>query len=193
MSGIYFYWVSWLLWAMVTFILPKDKSRTVLAIWILLTIIVSNFYISIADFEFSISYLAVVIGGFVLLARLKQKGLQIFSAITIMIGFTSLLIWETNAPVWVFMPRLVIIPLICMILTIFVNKQFINRITISIIGLCSGEFLYNLLLINYSITQTIGDRNFLDTLFINIFLLISIEVLRQVKDRVMLSFKINNV
>ncbi|WP_042145699.1 hypothetical protein [Paucisalibacillus sp. EB02] len=193
MVGIYFYWICWLLWVMVTFLLPRDKARTVLAIWILLTLIVSNLYISIDGYEFSISYLFIVLGGFVLLAKLSQKGLQIFSTITIMVGFTSLLIWEANAPVWIFMPRLIIIPMICVILTMMVNKHFINRITISIIGLCSGEFLYNLLLSNYSITHTIGDHNFLDMLCITLFLLISIELLRKVKDKLLLSFNVSKV
>jgi hypothetical protein len=193
MAGIYFYWICWLLWVVATFLLPKEKARTVIAIWILLIIIFSNLYISMYDYEFSISYILITLGGFVLLTTLRRIGLQIFSAMTIMVGFTSLLIWEANAPVWIFMPRLIVIPMICVILTVLVNKHFINRITISIIGLCSGEFLYHLLLSNYSILHTIGDRIFLDTLFVSLFILISIEVLRKAKDKVLIFLNTSKV
>jgi hypothetical protein len=193
MEGIYFYWFCWLLWVIVTFLLPREKARTFLAIWILLTIIVSNLYISINIFEISLSYLFILIGGFIFLGTLQHKILQIFSAITIMVGFTSLLIWEANAPVWLFMPRLIIIPIICVLLTIMVNKQFLNRLAINIIGLCSGEFVYSVLLSNYSIMQTIGDMEFLDTLFVCLIILISIEVIRKAKNKVLFFFSTSKI
>ncbi|WP_026906570.1 YphA family membrane protein [Paucisalibacillus globulus] len=193
MEGIYFYWFCWLLWVIVTFLLPKEKGRTFLAIWILLTIIFSNLYISINLFEISLSYLFILFGGFIFLGTLQHKILQIFSAITIMVGFTSLLIWETNAPVWLFMPRLIIIPIICVLLTMMVNKHFLNRLAINIIGLCSGEFVYSVLLSNYSIIQTIGDFEFLDTLFVCLIILITIELIRKAKNKVLFSFTISKI
>nr|WP_156914147.1 hypothetical protein [Paucisalibacillus globulus] len=164
-----------------------------MAIWILLTIIFSNLYISINLFEISLSYLFILFGGFIFLGTLQHKILQIFSAITIMVGFTSLLIWETNAPVWLFMPRLIIIPIICVLLTMMVNKHFLNRLAINIIGLCSGEFVYSVLLSNYSIIQTIGDFEFLDTLFVCLIILITIELIRKAKNKVLFSFTISKI
>ncbi|MFS0672686.1 hypothetical protein AB1K81_05730 [Ornithinibacillus sp. 179-J 7C1 HS] len=126
---------------------------------------------------------------------MKRKGILLFSAFTIMIGYASLLIWETNAPVWIFMPRLLIIPIICVLLTVILTKRFISRITISLIGLCSGEFLYSLLLTNYSITKTIGGLMFLDTLFVVLFIIVIITAVQLGKERVSLFLfnKMNNI
>nr|WP_138918998.1 hypothetical protein [Ornithinibacillus scapharcae] len=118
------------------------------------------------------------------MASLKYKGLQMFSAFTVMIGYSSMLIWETNAPVWLFMPRLIIIPLLCVFLTIMVSKQYYNRLANCIIGLCGGEFVYGLLLSNYTISKTIGDAMFLDTLFITLLLLGIIEILQRGKEKI---------
>lgn len=195
MDGIFYYWFSWVLWVILTFIMPKNKNRTIYSVWILITIIFSNLYITSDYLEISIAYLSIIIGGFILLSTLKRKGLLLFSAFSIMIGYASLLIWETNAPVWIFMPRLLIIPIICVLLTVILTKKFISRITISLIGLCSGEFLYSLLLTNYSITKTIGGLVFLDTLFVVLFFIVIITAVQLGKERVSLFLfnKMNNI
>ncbi|WP_412975661.1 hypothetical protein [Ornithinibacillus sp. 179-J 7C1 HS] len=195
MDGIFYYWFSWILWVILTFFMPKNKNRTIYSVWILITIIFSNVYITSDYLEISIAYLSIIIGGFILLSTLKRKGILLFSAFTIMIGYASLLIWETNAPVWIFMPRLLIIPIICVLLTVILTKRFISRITISLIGLCSGEFLYSLLLTNYSITKTIGGLMFLDTLFVVLFIIVIITAVQLGKERVSLFLfnKMNNI
>ncbi|WP_047985322.1 YphA family membrane protein [Ornithinibacillus californiensis] len=188
MDGLYFYWFGWAFWIIVTFIMPKNNYRTVIAIWILLTISTSNIYLGIGFFDISIAYLTTLIGGFALLSTLKQKGLQIFSAITIMIGYSSLLIWEVNAPVWIFMPRLFIMPVVCVLLVSIIASKFENRLANSIIGICGGELLYCLLLSNYSFTKAIGNLMFLDTLSIIIFLVVIIEAIQVGKKRTLIFF-----
>lgn len=195
MDGLFFYWICWIFWILATFIMPKNATRTKLAIWILVTIGVSKIYLTIDSLDLSCSYISILIGGFLLLASQKNKGLQIFSAFTIMVGFSSMLIWETNAPVWLFMPRLIIIPILCVLLTMMVSKTFVNRLTNCIIGLCGGEFVYGLLLSNYTISKVIGEALFLDTLFIALLLLSAIEVIQRAKDKVIVlhSNKTNSI
>lgn len=111
-----------------------------------------------------------------------------------MIGYTSLLIWEVNAPVWIFMPRIIMIPILCVCLAIVLTKQIYARLAISVIGISSGEFLYSVLLYNYSITQSIGSMQFLDTLSVMVFLFVFIEAIHQGKEKVLLLFhKTNNI
>jgi hypothetical protein len=188
MDGLYFYWFGWAFWIIVTFIMPKNKYRTVIAIWILLTISSSSIYLRTVFFDISIAYLTTLLGGFALLSTLKRKGLQIFSAITIMVGYSSLLIWEVNAPVWIFMPRLFIIPVVCVLLVSIITSKFESRLTISIIGICSGELLYCLLLSSYTFTRAVGNLMFLDTLSVILFLVVIIEAIQVGKKRTLIFF-----
>lgn len=194
MDGIFFYWFGWFFWVIFTFIVPKNKIRTIYAIWILLAIGFSNLYLSIDSIAVSMSYLTLLIGAFILLSTLNRKGILLFSAFTMMIGYTSLLIWEVNAPVWIFMPRIIMIPILCVCLAIVLTKQIYARLAISVIGISSGEFLYSVLLYNYSITQSIGSMQFLDTLSVMVFLFVFIEAIHQGKEKVLLLFhKTNNI
>ncbi|WP_157052486.1 YphA family membrane protein [Ornithinibacillus contaminans] len=179
MDGIYFYWFSWVFWVIVTFLMPKGKRRTILALWLLVAIIFSNLYVTIGSLAFSVTYLIIFTGAFISLARHNRVGLHIFSGFTIMIGYTSILIWETHAPVWLFMPRLLLIPMICVALVSIISSTMISRLIISTLGLCGGELLYSVLLANFSIQQTIGEFVFLDTLLVMLFLLVLMELLRK--------------
>lgn len=186
MEGLFFYWICWMFWIIVTFLIPKSNIRTKFAIWILITISVSKIYLTIGSLDISCSYVSILIGGFLMLGSRNHKSLQIFSAFTIMIGYSSLLIWETNAPVWLFMPKLIIIPLLCALLTMFISKQYYNRLANSIIGISGGEFVYSLLLSNYSISKTIGDLMFLDTLLISLLLIGIVEIIQRGKEKILL-------
>lgn len=194
MDGIFFYWFGWFFWVIFTFIVPKNKIRTIYAMWILMIIGFSNLYLSFDSIALSMSYLTLILGAFILLSTLNRKGILLFSAFTMMIGYTSLLIWEVNAPVWLFTPRIIMIPILCVCLALLLTKKLYARFVISVIGICSGEFLYSVLLYNYSITQAIGSLRFLDTLSVMVFLLVLIEAIHQGKAKLfLLLHKTNNI
>ncbi|GGA61190.1 YphA family membrane protein [Ornithinibacillus halotolerans] len=182
MDGLLFYWIAWFLWIIVTFLLPKTTFRTICAVWILCAIIVTNLYITIGYLEISITYLALLLGGFVYIASLERKYFHIFTAITVMVGYTSLLIWEANAPVWIFLPRILLIPFICILLISFVSKHLHHRLAIALTGISAGECLYSVLLANYSISQTVGSFKFLDTISVILFIVILIELVKVGKE-----------
>ncbi|MEN2766165.1 YphA family membrane protein [Ornithinibacillus xuwenensis] len=186
MEGVYFYWFCWLFWIVITFLMPKSKKRTVLAVWLLVIITVSNLYLSFNYIEISMSFLLIIVGSFISISLLSRIGFSIFSAFTIMIGFTSLLIWEAHAPVWIFMPRLLIIPIICVLLITFIAKGLQKRMTLVTLGLCGGEFLYSVMVSRFSIRQTIGEREFLDTLLIVLFILVCLEVIQKGREKFIL-------
>ncbi|HAM81193.1 YphA family membrane protein [Ornithinibacillus bavariensis] len=176
MDGIFFYWLCWMIWVVVTFLMPKEKTRTMMAVWILLTLTSSNLYISVYNVEVSMAYVCVFLGSILYIKSLKPLSYHLFSAMTIMIGYSSILIWESIAPVWLFMPRLIIIPVLCVLLTLVLTKGLSSRLAISTLGLCGGELLYCILLTNLSMPDIVGELLFLDTLLIVLLLLGSIEI-----------------
>jgi hypothetical protein len=188
MDGVYFYWFCWIIWVIVTFLFPKTKIRTIIAVWILLTISLSRLYISISYVEISAAYLCIFIGIMICLTRVKPVSIHLFSAFTIMIGYSSILIWESIAPVWLFMPRLLIIPMISVLLMVILSKGFYGRFTTGILGLCGGELLYGCLLVNFSIPDIIGELQFLDILLVVLLFLLCIEGYQLFRNKLFLYF-----
>lgn len=185
MEGLYFYWFSWVFWVVVTFLMKKGKLRTLLAYWILLSIVFSNNYLRIDNISLSVTFILVFLGGFVLLARIIHSFYHLFAAFTLMIGYAGFLIWEQLAPVWLFIPRIILLPLILAMLISILTNHLLNRITIGIIGICAGELLYSLLLFSYQITNTVGEKGFFDTLVICLFLLMSVHLMKRIKMKVL--------
>ncbi|SHF57213.1 YphA family membrane protein [Ornithinibacillus halophilus] len=190
MEGLYFYWFSWIFWVVVTFFMKKNNARTMLSYWILLCITLSNVYISIDVFHVSVTIIILLIGGFVIFTQLPNTIYHLFTSLTLMIGYTSFLIWESQAPIWLFMPREILLPLMLVALICILTYKFYYRLSIALIGICSGEFLYSFLLSSYYFSHTIGEKHFFDTLFIAVFLLFGIEFLNRLRLKIIQSIQI---
>ncbi|SES80906.1 hypothetical protein SAMN05216389_102264 [Oceanobacillus limi] len=185
-DGLYFYWISWIIWVMVTFFMKKTSHRAYYATWILISIILSNVYITFSKYDISLTFLSVIIGGFFLVPQIPKTTYHLFCSFTLMIGYTSILIWEGQAPVWLFMPRFILIPLICIVMVCFLVKGLISRITVTLIGICAGELLYSYMLSNYYISNIVGEMVFFDSLFIILFILICLDLIQLLKRKIVL-------
>lgn len=176
-EGMIFYWISWIFWVIITFLLNKNKQRTSLAVWILFIIFCSNWYIHIEIYHLSVAFICIYMGGFVLLARMAKSVYYLFASFTVMIGYTSFLLWEQLAPVWLLISRDIMFPLLMTSMVLLISRGFWARISISLIGICTGELLYSHILLNFNIHKTIGGMAFLDMLCTILFVLFVLEVL----------------
>src|SRR5690625_5823138 len=111
-DGLIVYWFGWMLWIIVTFLMKKDQRRTKLACWILLILLCSNIYFTIENHNISLTFIVLLGIAIFLHAQIPRFMYHVFISFTIMIGYAALLLWEKNTPVWLFMPRFVLIPLI---------------------------------------------------------------------------------
>ncbi|HEX6593450.1 MAG TPA: hypothetical protein VF095_02555 [Bacillota bacterium] len=184
-EGVIFYWFSWIFWVLITFFMKKSRRRTYLSFWGLLSIVCSNIYVKFYIFDIHVTLIIVWFGSFILLLTRETILYHFFASFTCMIGYTSILIWEHQAPVWVFGPRLIILSVISMLLVTFVATDFFNQCTIALIGMCTGEVLFNILLGNYYIQDVIGKMAFFDHLYTTLFLLIIVHSYRVVKQWLM--------
>lgn len=171
-DGLIFYWFSWILWIIITFIMNKGCRRTKFACWLLIGLLCSNTYFSFEDYNISLSFLFLFSGGILLQAKLPGLQYTVFLSLTVMIGYTAVLLWEFLAPVWIILPRFILIPLLLFITLCFLADNIYHRLTAGLTGVCGGEIIYNIIMSSYHFRAEIGDSAFFDQLITLIVLIV---------------------
>lgn len=181
MAGYTYLWLSWILWIIVTFFMRKSRRRTFLASWILLTMIGSRLFMIIDHHHISFAYMSVICGAFLLHSKSSRWVYHLFASLTVMIGYTAILLWEYTSPIWMFLPRFVMIPFLCSFLILSLVKGFYNQLMTGLLGICAGELLYSLMLSSYHLHKPVGDLIFLDHILLtmsSLFFMYLIKVAR---------------
>lgn len=184
-SGYIFLWTSWLLWIIVTFFMSKTRRRAYLATWILLSIIGSNSFFIVEGFHISYAYFILIGGALLMHGKCPRWTYNLFISFTIMIGYTAILLWEYTSPIWMVIPRFILIPLLCSCMIFILIKGFYNQLMTGLLGLCAGELLYSLMLSSYFINRPIGDVHFLDHLLIVISSIFLIHIIQHMRARIL--------
>jgi len=182
-EGVLFYWFCWIFCVITLFFLEKNKARTFFSFWILISIICSNQYIKI-DYYYSVSltFIILYIGSLVIFSKLSNKIYHFIASFTMMIGYVGLLLFEKNSPIWLIGPRMLLISVITSVLISFLSKNFYSRLAIGLVGMCSGEILYSIILVNYHMPKPIGEFVFLDTVLLTLFILFILKQFQHVKE-----------
>ncbi|OZU90097.1 hypothetical protein CIL03_02860 [Virgibacillus indicus] len=183
-GGALFYWLCWILWIIVTFFMFKGKQRTRFAIWILLTIIFSNFYVTAGNISVSLSFLLVLTGSMLLLIPNTRLIYHLISSFTITIGYAAMLLWEKNAPVWIIFHRPLILSIITVILIVILTKSFNLRLGIGLLGMSAGELIYSLTLSSYGFSEPIGQIYFFEYAVMTVVILMILDILQRWKYKV---------
>lgn len=167
-DGLIFYWICWILWIIITFIMKKESKRTILACWLLAALLCSDIHVTTGNFHISLTFLILLAGATVLQIRINHYIYQIFATFTLMTGYMAMLLWEKFAPVWLFLPRFVLIPLLCFIILHLMLKNAENKVAAVLFALCAGEILITLILAGYGLQKEIGEMAFFDTLLVTV-------------------------
>ena len=181
-EGVLFYWFCWIFCVITLFFLKKNKARTFFSFWILISIICSSQYIKLDYYSVSLAFIIIYIGSFVIFSNLSNKIYHFIASFTMMIGYVGLLLFEKNSPIWLIGPRMLLISIMTSILISFLSKSFYSRLAIGLIGMCSGEILYSIILGNYHMPKPIGEFVFLDTLLLTLFMLFVLKQIQHVKE-----------
>src|SRR5690625_792323 len=144
--GLYFYWCSWITWVITAFFMKKNKQRTFFLFGILIIIILANQNSMIASYHISTAFIILLGGCLILYSKVNSLIYNSFISFTIMVGYTAMLIWTNSTPLWIFIHELVLIPVFCSTLIIILSSNIFMRIKICILGMATGELLYNLIL-----------------------------------------------
>lgn len=155
--------------------MKKGKVRTILGFWILLIVSGSSMYISLLGYKLTLSYLFLAIGAMIMLAQSKHLFYHLFSSLTIMVLYMAIMVWENYFPIWMILSKTFISPFIIVFITVIIARGFYNRVSITLLGISSGELMYSFILSGYSIREAIGGYVFFDCVMIILFLFIGIE------------------
>lgn len=182
MDGATFYWICWMAWVCSTFLMKKTKERLFLSILILMTIILSPYYVEIGDININFSILLILFFCLKEISkRSKKQVLYLFICIlTISLAYCSFLMFELYDPVWVLFSRHLMLSAALIYVTLMLLKDFRLRLIGLLIGTIQGDVIYGIIMNNINFSYEIGSFVFLDVISMSfgfIFIWSSLEVL----------------
>jgi hypothetical protein len=168
------FWLLWLLFIIVVFFMKNSMKQFSFACWILLTIWLSNGYVDMEGAQLSLALVLILFGAIIYFVETALSMLKLFQAFTVMVGYTALLMWAKLAPIWFFIPAYVLIPLVIVFLTLFIQRQKGQETSFSVIlfGMTLGQVLFDYLLYIYHLKAVIGDIDYLIYVSLAILLLL---------------------
>lgn len=180
---VLYFWFCWILWVIVTFFMKKSRIRVYLAIWILLAIIFADYFIKWNHITVSVPFIFLFLGAAGLLAFFPRWLYLVASSFTVAIGYAAFLFWETISPVWLIMPRFMLITIIFGLLIGMLVKSYLAKIAVGLFGMAAGEFIFAWTLADYGLIVTLGDKPSLLSFFILVLFFIFLHILQLGKEK----------
>jgi hypothetical protein len=156
----------WLAWVVSTFLMKKSNFRIKLTIFLLVNILISEFYMVVGPFYVRVSLLLFLVMGYYLAVKQQKNRSFLITTLTLTFAYSGILLFRIYDPVWfVFDYRLIVSAVVSM-LAIYLGKQSVQKYALYIISVCQGEFLYWFILGKFHKGLTIGTGACLDMLVI---------------------------
>src|SRR5699024_9254552 len=166
-----------------TFFMGKNPLRIILTCFILSSILCSNIYFLIGGYHVLFSFVLLIIISGLLFANQSKSFYHLFCSFTLMIGYIAVLLWKQSTLIWLFVPEVFLVSLICCILVFLMIKGLYNRLLTSTLGIASGEILHGLILTSYDLPVTIGDLDFFVILYLIILYLLLLHIFQKGKNQ----------
>lgn len=171
MEGLFFYWISWMVWIMATFFMARtNKYRFLLSAWILCLMILSSLTLNILNYEIGTSGFFLLVSLYIFTGRLKKlsKLYFLFCTFILMMAYVTFHLFELFDPVWVIFSREWMLSILMVYMAVLLQKNRMLRLPLILLGGIQGEFLYAFILKPFSFPYTIGSLAFLDIMSISI-------------------------
>ncbi|MCZ0701850.1 hypothetical protein J2T56_000375 [Natronobacillus azotifigens] len=178
---MFFYWLSWLFWIIITFFFPNIQLRNRLAALTLIVISLSQSTFIIFGLELYMSYVLLTIT--YLLILLKQKeSLELLAVIFFLaISYTGLKFILIVRPIWLFIPDAMILTTIYTLVAFLVTNSVVKRYLIASFPLLLGEFFYVIFVSQLAWSMRLGDIRFIHLILIQIAFLFMFQQWKQGK------------
>ncbi|MYL32732.1 YphA family membrane protein [Pontibacillus yanchengensis] len=173
MEGIYFYYTSWFLWVMFTFLSNKTSTRFYASLLILLLLNSVSYSINIGSYNISLTAIIIIVSSLVILSLQKQQVKAVVISISIGLGYTGALFWEAVSPVWLVLPRLLLVTLLAYLLVYVAVHQIWMRIGVWGLGSVLGEVIYSIYVGEMGYREPIGEMAYLDMYSLVIFMVLT--------------------
>ncbi|MDQ0232945.1 YphA family membrane protein [Metabacillus malikii] len=170
MEGIFYFWFMWLAWIVTTFLLRKSTVRLKLGIFLMITIMMSKYFVLLGEYNIRISLLLFLFLGYYLATKMKSAKISFFiMAMTLTLAYSGILLFRIYDPVWFLFDYRLIVSLVISILAIYLGRKPTEKFTLFIISIGQGEFIYWGILGKFHSGLTIGTSASLDILAIGCF------------------------
>lgn len=190
LNEFYYFWLSWFLWIIITFFIPKERARTAFMSWILLTMIGSQIHLEIYDhYLISLAYIGLIIGTIIFYQLQTNLLSQAIIILIVTFSLISLKIFLSIAPIWLIFSESLMIVIMSTILTLLFTKELYKRLVILISSLCLTDLLYNIILFYYFDMMHIGQITFLYELTLGVVILLVVHFLQRLRRQWMNRFK----
>ncbi|WP_042223578.1 YphA family membrane protein [Oceanobacillus manasiensis] len=178
-NEVYFYWIGWMLWILTTFFMSYGRERDLYTIWLMSLMILSNTNIHIGLTQINASTFPIMLGSIILLLNLQRQIYLTVCTVTIILGYTSILFWEIVAPVWLFLPRELLIPLLLGLTALILVNELKSRICVILLGATMGEYVFSFYLFSYGMTRGVGELPFLGNIMMTIVIIVFLDIIRK--------------
>jgi hypothetical protein len=164
-EGLYFYWFSWAMWIVMTFISKKSSiMRFPIACFMLLAIIISPYSFTFKGY--SISYISIYILTVIFIRigyfSFKNKVYFFITTLIVAIGYVTFLLFELFDPIWLIFRREWMLAIVITYLSVLLQNKFSWRVSTMIVGCVYGDILFSIIIHPFSFPYTIGAMNLLD-------------------------------
>lgn len=154
--------------------MDQTRKRYVLSCWVLMILFFSETYVQFGELEVSVSMIIILMGSFVCIVESSFSMMQLFRAFTMMVFYSSLLIWKKMAPIWFFMPPSLLISFLLGMVALIIGRLNEETFSFSILGIVLGQIVFDLLIAEYQLHHTVGMNDFFIQISLTILLLMTI-------------------
>lgn len=196
MEGFLFLWVSWILWVIVTFLMPKTKTRLMHAVFLLTTISLTSVYFVWDGLYIYLVILVLLVYGFILLTKTDRWLRHTIVSIGVGLGYSGYLFWEQVMPIMLLVSRNLLIPAMASVVLFFITNNIRDQLAIWLLSASFGELIHSFILHSYGLEAALGELRFLDATFVTIGCLLVLrgflELRRKLNDTIQWLEKQNN-
>ncbi len=170
MEGIYFYWFIWIAWIYTTFMMDKTRTRLIVALVLLFSIILSNKEIPLFSLTVNATILFYLLASYFIVSQKKWRKIIYYVCVSLILtsSYVTFKLFQIFDPVWVMFHPTFKLSLILLLLTLTLVKEQMLRVALVVITVTQGEIIYTLFLNSLVTDFGIGKLESLDIIAITV-------------------------
>ncbi|MFF2286482.1 YphA family membrane protein [Peribacillus butanolivorans] len=154
MDGILFYWMSWIVWVIVMYFIPKTVPFRFDFLFHLLAVMV------LAGYNLEVSLLSIHMSGlyliFILCVYIRKESIikiieLISGCLIITLAYASFQLFSMLDPIWLIMKPSYLLCIFLNYLILLLFKNWKHRLFVLLVGLIMGDLVYSGLLVYHSL------------------------------------------
>ncbi|ENH97352.1 hypothetical protein J416_05038 [Gracilibacillus halophilus YIM-C55.5] len=160
MNEYFYIWTLWILWCVVTFLLPKTSHRYYYGFGILVVITTAQINIIFNHIPINIAVIFIWIYSIIGFIYSKQHIKKYLYAIGISYLYASYFLWRLTSPIWEQQLFLLVGLILAFLLLQILAKNTHDRLFLWSIASSGGHLLYRIICSSYNVKMTVSDTDF---------------------------------